>query len=274
MATTNLPGAEATAAYPKAANELDATTQESLPSVAILAGSSNGRLISSGITIAGDRERGGFNVEVARAAAREAFEKEISTNTLSSSEHRQATVGRVQKGFRSSNQYRRNLGEGGRVLQRDGGAPSWGWNQDKHARPAGKPLGRPPGWMSAARSHRHQTNITAGSDGFVGNSVGHKYGGGSFPAPSCGGASCESVASGVGGTSFVGTEGSSGKSALAGSVAVRGGVQNVQGLSADSVRWWSSRGPSRSSSRPYRSQGGGRGGQGETIRTLVHMGLL
>lgn len=40
--------------------------------MAILAGSRGGRLVASGITVAGDRDGCGFNVKVARAAAREA----------------------------------------------------------------------------------------------------------------------------------------------------------------------------------------------------------
>lgn len=42
-----------------------------LPPVAILAGSRGGRLVVSGVTIAGDRGGGGFNITAARAAAKE-----------------------------------------------------------------------------------------------------------------------------------------------------------------------------------------------------------
>lgn len=40
--------------------------------MAVLAGSRGGRLVASGVTIAGDCGGGGFNVKLAKAAAREA----------------------------------------------------------------------------------------------------------------------------------------------------------------------------------------------------------
>lgn len=273
MTATKHGGADATTT-PTAVTSIGGTPQ-SLPNVAILAGSSGGRLVSSGITIAGDRERGGFNVEAARAAAREVLVKETAASKLATSgEDRQGSSDwRVTNG--SLRRRKRNVGQGGRVT-RDVGAPSWGWSQEK-AKPSRKPLVRHPaagGGMSSA-GRRLQASTPPTSDTYVSSGAHHKYSGGgvSFPAPSCGGVSSDSVASG-GGSSIVVTEGSSGRGALLSGGAVGMLHSKEQGLSADSARWWSSRHTSRPS-HLNRAQGGATAvGQGEMIRNLVHMGLL
>ena len=263
MTTTNHAGADAT----MTPNAIGGTTQ-SLPPVAILAGSSGGRLVSSGIAIVGDRERGGFNVEVARATAREVLVKETTANKLTNDEDRQGSDWRVMDG---SCRRQRNEGQGGRVTD-NVGAHSWGWNQEK-ATPSRKPLvGHPAGGGMSSAGRRQQAS-TPTRNGYVSTGVNHKYGGGgsSFPAPPCGGVSSDSVVSGCG-SSGIGTESASGRNAIAGGTV--GIPHKKQGLSADSVRWWSSTRTSRPSDL-YRTQRGATTvGQGETIRTLVHMGLL
>lgn len=128
--------------------------------------------------------------------------------------------------------------------------------------------------MSSAGRRQHASTPPT-NDAYASTGAHHKFGGGggSFPASSCGGVSSDSVVSG-GGSSVVGTEGSSGRSAL-----LVGGTAGTphskeRGLSADSARWW----PSRRTFRPphfYQAQGGATtAGQGETIRTLVHLGML
>ena len=243
--------------------------------MAILAGSSGGRLVSSGITITGDRERGGFNVELARAAAREVRVEESAAAMLATSdEDRQGSSDwRATNG--SLRQRRRNAGQGGRVT-RDVGAPLWGWKQDK-GKPCRKPLARhlPSGGGMSSAGRRQQASTPPISDTYANTGAHHKYGGGGgpFPASSCGGVSSDSVVSGGGG-SVVGTEGSSGRSALLVGGSAGAPHSKEKGLSADSVRWWSSRRTFRPAHFHQAQGGASTVGQGETIRTLVHMGML
>lgn len=231
--------------------------------MAVLAASHGGRLVASGITVAGDRGGGGFNVKAARAAARTAMRQAALAQELASEEERKARVFRAGEAKRVCPRGKQRQGLlGGR---RDGGrrAPSWGWGQHQE---------------SGGKLSRKSTTGAAASGSLHG--VGHHSSGGSL-APSFGGTalSSGSVGSG-GGASIVGTEASSSgtpsiREAAGGRAAEA--ARKLRGLNEDSVVWASSmRASSRSGSssrnRQRRKEHGA--GQVETIQRLVHMGML
>lgn len=238
-------------------------TIKGLPPMAVLAGSHGGRLVASGITVAGDRGGGGFNVKAARAAARTALRQAGIAQELAIEEERKAKGARAGPRQRVAalagcpRQQRRDL----LGSRRDGnrGASSWGWGQ--HHESGGK------------LSRKDTTSATASGSH---HGVGHHSSGGSV-APSFGGTahSSGSVGTGGGGVSIVGTEASS-----SGGPSIREAeaTRKLRGLNEDSVIWASSMRGSNSSrngsSRERRRRKEDRAGQVETIQRLVHMGLL
>lgn len=249
-------------------------TIKGLPPRAVLAGSHGGRLVASGITVAGDRGGGGFNVKVARAAAKTALRKAALAHELAREEARKARRATCRAGprkriaaFASCPRQRRQGLLGGRQDDGDRGTSSSrkGWGQ--HQQGGGK-----------LKLPRNAANSAAASGSPHG--AGHHTSGGSL-APSFGGtALCPGSVGSGGGTSIVETETSSSASPSI-REAVGGGAaeaaRKLRGLSEDSVGWASSMREShesRSSSRNRRRRNEDGAGQVETIQRLVHMGLF
>lgn len=238
-----------------------------LPPMAVLAASHGGRLVASGITVAGDRGGGGFNVKAARAAAKTALREAAIAQELAIEEERKARMART--GPRNRVDALAGCGRGQRLVllgsrrNRDRGAPSRGWGQ--HQDIGGK-LSRKPTTGAAVCMSPH--------------GVGNHSSGGSL-APSFGGTalSSGSVASG-GSASIVETDASNSagpsiREAACGRAAEA--PRQLRGLNEDSIVWASSmRGSSgsRSSSRNRRRRQEGGAGQVETIHRLVHMGMF
>ncbi len=231
-------------------------TIKGLPPVAILAGSHGGRLVASGITIAGDRGGGGFNVKAARAAARTARRQAALAEELAREEERSkargARAGPRKKAPAVPTKMRgRTQGNFRGRRKGDHGAPSWGWGRHQ--------------------GNRKPTSATAS----------HPSSGGSVAPPFGGGAhsSC-SVGSGGGGSTATMEVHSSGvlsNQERPGAGLRAEAARPRRGLNEDSVVWVSSRrGSARSSwsakNRQRREEDGA--GQVETIRRLVHMGLF
>eukprot|EP00752_Nemacystus_decipiens_P009657 g8628.t1 len=70
-------------------------TIKGLPPMAVLAASHGGRLVASGITVAGDRGGGGFNVKAARTAARTALRQTALVQEIAIEEERKARAVRA-----------------------------------------------------------------------------------------------------------------------------------------------------------------------------------
>ncbi|CAM9375677.1 unnamed protein product, partial [Ectocarpus fasciculatus] len=245
-------------------------TIKGLPPVAVLAGSHGGRLIASGITIAGDRGGGGFNVKAARAAARTATRRaalaeELAKEAERSRRKRNKADRRARKtnGPGASRQQRQGI-HNGQELRGGRGPSSWGLGQG-----GGRKLSR--------RAVLGNDGDTIGTTGEV-LPGGVPHNGGGALAPSFGGMaqSAGSVGSGGGG-SIVGTEVSESTVVLPAEGAAD--TRKLRGLNKDSVVWASTRrGSSRSSTSSknrrrwhYKEEGLG---QVETIRRLVHMGIF
>lgn len=248
-------------AAPSCANQTDG-----LPRVAILAGSRGGRLVASGITIAGDRGGGGFNVKLAKLAAREASRHAAVAKELSKDESHQGSRGRTTAPM-SGRPPHGNVQQVGRAHGKEAGkASSWGWGRGRESvKNSRKGVSQGVRRVCAAWD-RGATNVSGSMQGGTGG--GAHSSSGSFAPASGGAVSAGTVSSGGG--SGDGTDGST-------SVAMAGDVvsakQTTRGLNVDSVVWAPSRRVSRSSpsSRGRRDDGSG---QGETIRRLVHMGMF
>ncbi|CAM9206262.1 unnamed protein product [Scytosiphon promiscuus] len=250
---------------------------DGLPPVAILAGSHGGRLVASGITIAGNRGGGGFNVSAARAAARSARRDAALAQELAREEE-------LERGRRDRRGHGRTKDTtttpGGARQQRQGlrgdkrgvdlGASSWGWGQGK-----GRVLSRstPPALASTAGAKSKQETEAKNNDSeqLISST------GGSL-APSFGGTahSSGSIGSGGDGSVVVTEPPDSGLSVGGPLKGGAGTLQNIRGLNEDSVLWASTRrGSSRTSaSSRNRTRKADGAGQVETIRRLVHMGLF
>lgn len=226
-----------------------------LPPVAILAGSHGGRLVASGITIAGDRGGGGFNVKAAKAAARTARRQEALAEELAREEERSKArgggAGPRKKAPAVPGKMREHM-QGVRGRRKgDRGASSWGW---------GRPQGN---WKPTSATASYPSS---------GGSVTPTFGGAAH--------SSGSVGSGGGGstaTMEVCSSGTLSHQELPGAGMRAEAARPRRGLNEDSVVWASSRrGSARSSwstkNRQRREEDGV--GQVETIRRLVHMGLF
>lgn len=237
-------------------------TIKGLPPMAVLAASHSGRLVASGITVAGNRGGGGFNVQAARKAARTALRQAALAQELAVEEERKARVARAGPRHRVAALARRPRGQRHGLLgsRRDGdrGASSWGWG--KHQENGGK------------LSRNATTGAAAGGSP---HGVGY-HSSGDAPAPSFGGTPLSSGSVGSrGGASVVETEASSSagpslREAAGGRAAET--ARKLRVLNEDSVIWASGRPGSSSRNRRRRKEGGA--GQVETIQRLVHMGMF
>ncbi|CAB1110919.1 unnamed protein product [Ectocarpus sp. CCAP 1310/34] len=245
-------------------------TIKGLPPVAVLAGSHGGRLIASGITIAGDRGGGGFNVKAARAAARTATRRAALAEELAKEGERNRRKrnkadkrARTTIGTGASRQQRQGT-QNGRTLHGGRGPSSWGIGQGDDCK-------------SSRRAILDNDGDGIGAAGETSPGGVPNNGGGSL-APSFGGMtqSVGSVGS-VGGGSIVGTEASESTVALPAEGAAD--TRKLRELNEDSVVWVSTRrgsGRSSASSKNRRQRQNQKEGSGqvETIRRLVHMGLF
>eukprot|EP00903_Cladosiphon_okamuranus_P012920 g12063.t1 len=246
--------------------EVQEKTIKGLPPMAILAVSHGGRLVASGITVAGDRGGGGFNVKAARAAARTALREATIAQQLAIEEERKAKMvrtgprNRVVADTGCRRRQRQGLLGSRRSRERCASPLGVGQHQDINGKPSRKPT---TGAAVSGSTH----------------SIGNHSSGGSL-APSFGGTvhSSGSVASG-GNASNLETEashsvGPSAREAASGTVAEA--ARKLRGLEEDRVFWASSMGRfgrSRSSSKNRRRWKDG-AGQVETIQRLVHMGMI
>lgn len=242
-------------------------TIKGLPPMAVLAASHGGRLVASGITVAGDRGGGGFNVKAARTAARTALRQAALAQELAIEEERKARAARAGPRHRVAALARcpRGQRQGPLGSRRDGdrGASSWGWG--KHQESGGK-LSR---------------NATTGA-ATGGSPLGAGYhSSGDSLTPSFGGTPLSTGSVGSrGGASIVGSEaasssGTSLREAAGGRAAEA--ARKLRGLNEDSVLWASSMrrsSMSGSSSRNRRRRKEDGAGQVETIQRLVHMGMF
>lgn len=245
-------------------------TIKGLPPVAVLAGSHGGRLIASGITIAGDRGGGGFNVKAARAAARTATRRAALAEELAKEGERNRRKrnkvdrrARITSGPGGSRQQRQGT-KNGRELHGGHGPSSWGLGQG-----GGRKLSR--------RAISSNDGDAIGTVGEI-SPGGVSLNGGGALTPSFGGMaqSAGSVGSGGGG-SIVGTETSESTVMLPAEGAAE--TRKLRELNEDSVvwastRWGSGRSSASSKNRRRRHNKEEGSGQVETIRRLVHMGLF
>lgn len=225
-----------------------------LPPVAVLAGSRGGRLIASGISIAGDQRGGGFNIKLARGLARQASLRAAAEIQLEKGS-RARNGSRKTESFLGGSRLR-NLRQG-RGPKRGGGVSTWGWGRGKD---------------NPSRANSTKTVRKGGSikdNKAVGTGSGAHVGSvGSLGPSSPGVGSSGSAVSGGG--SFGGTEGSGLGNTVGDVIRTAGATRR---LNADSVMWVSSKRMSQPTSLSRRKKSDGCG-QGETIRRLVHMGLL
>ncbi|CAM9705457.1 unnamed protein product, partial [Ectocarpus sp. 4 AP-2014] len=245
-------------------------TIKGLPPVAVLAGSHGGCLIASGITIAGDRGGGGFNVKAARAAARTATRRAALAEELANEGERNK-----RKRNKADRRARTTIGTGASRRQRQG-------TQNGRELHGGR---SPSSWgLGQGDNRKASRRAISGSDGDGIGAAGEispggvpHHGGGSL-APSFGGMtqSVGSVGS-VGGGCIVGTEAS--ESTVVLPVEGAADTRKLRELNEDSVVWASTRrgsGRSSASSKNRRQRQNKEEGSGqvETIRRLVHMGLF
>lgn len=233
--------------------------------MAVLAASHGGRLVASGITVAGDRRGGGFSVKEARAAARTALKQAALAQELAIEEDRKVRTARAGPRNKVAALARCSRGQRQGLLgsKPDGDHGSSSWGRGQHQEIGGK------------LSRKATTGAAA-------SGIGQHSSGGSL-APSFGGTalSSGSVGSGGGGgASIVETEASSSAGPslreAAGSRAAEA-ARKLRGLNEDSIVWASSmRGSSRSgfSSRNRQRRNADGVGQVETIQRLVHMGIF
>ncbi|CAM9150457.1 unnamed protein product, partial [Hapterophycus canaliculatus] len=224
-------------------------TIDGLPPIAILAGSHGGRLVASGITIAGDRGGGGFNVSAARAAARAALRDAALAQELAREvELERGREDRIRRRTKTASTFQvgsRQKRQGLRPSKRTGdrGASSWGWGQGN----ARKLSRSTPTTSTKALGTSSRNKGVAGAS----SSPRGQYSSGGSLAPSFGGTAHSSGSIGSGGDeSIVGTEPSGSAGAYVGEPRKGGAVavQKVRGLNEDSVVWASTRrGSGRSS---------------------------
>lgn len=217
--------------------------------MAILAGSRGGRLVASGISIAGDRGGGGFNIKVARAAARDASQRAAAAAELRKSEgggRGKGGGGRSPPRAVALRQRKPNQGRG-HGEKRGGKVSAWVWNKGK------------PAASSRATAPSKSAREVFGGAGEGSTSTDSKHGSGN------------SLSQGSASTGGSRTEGSSSVGLVGETVGMAS--TKTRGLNGDSVIWAPSRRMPQTSASTKGWKGDG-ASQGETIRRLVHMGLF
>lgn len=230
-----------------------------LPTVAVLAGSRGGRLVASSITIEGDLGGGGFNVKIARAAAREALRQAAAAKELQLQE-KKARGGELKgMAFVKTAQPQQSNNRRGR------GASSQCWDRKSASLFSGGTTAKSKVKHSAPKAGvreimvvdstvRHDTHI-AREGGIENSSVATEE--------SAHGDTLTGESASVAGKSCSGAFRKDPK----------GVVKKMRGLNKDSVAW----SPSMRIPRPSPSMRGRENngvGQGATIRQLVHMGIF